>query len=739
MSLIIVSNRLPITCTEENGHLNFKKSMGGLAVGLKAWMTSSNNENEDCLWVGWPGSSFKEEQQAAVKNTLLQEHNCYPVFLEKTEIDEFYLGFCNKILWPLFHYFTAKAEIKYSYWERYKRVNELFAKELAQIVKEGDTIWIHDYHLLLLPQLLRNLVPNILIGFFLHIPFPSYEIFRVLPTHWRRDILNGMLGADVIGFHTNDYTNHFKQCILKTLGHEIPKSEILLNQRLIKMDCFPMNIDFATFHQAAKTSENKKGTSKLKKVFHNNKIVLSIDRLDYTKGIKNRLLAFQHFLSKYPEWIGKVNLLLIVVPSRTEISSYKRMKEEIDELVGKINGNFSVTNWAPISYQYKEMSFKELVMLYSASDIALITPLRDGMNLIAKEYIASKIDNSGVLILSEMAGASHELLEAEIINPYDIEEISHTLYKSLNYDLEELTKRSQIMQSRLKNYDVCMWAKDFLNEVFEMEEKNKRLKQKVLNAKIKLQYFADFFSSKKRLLLFDYDGTLVPFSKYPELAKPKTDLIHTLNILDSFPETTVVILSGRDKKTLETWFRKSNFDFVAEHGSSIKKNNKWISKTADASWKEIVLGILNNYTSKLPGAMIEEKEYSIVWHYRNTDTELSKIRKDALFDELSKTADELSISVSDEVKSLEIRNLSVSKKSALPEWLKSNYDFISYVGDDLSDEEVFGILPETAYTIKVGLQDTKAHFKVDNNEEILALIRELSLEIKDALPVSIEH
>lgn len=703
--------------------------MGGLAVGLKAWMTNSNSGNEDCLWVGWPGSPFKKEHQAAIKNSLVHDNNYYPVFLEEKEIDEFYLGFCNNTLWPLFHYFTSKVIIKSNYWEQYKKINQLFAEEISQIVKEGDTIWIHDYHLLLLPQLLRDLVPNVLIGFFLHIPFPSYEIFRILPTNWRGDILNGMLGSDVIGFHTIDYANHFKHCILKTLGHEVTKTELLLNQRLIKMDCYPMNIDFSTFYNAAQTSENRKNVDELKNVFQNNKIVLSIDRLDYTKGIKNRLLAFQHFLNKYPEWIKKVNLVLIVVPSRTEVSSYKRMKVEIDELVGKINGNFSVTNWAPISYQYKEMSFKELVTLYSASDIALITPLRDGMNLIAKEYIASKIDNSGVLILSEMAGASHELLEAEIINPYDIEEISYTLFKSLNYDIEELSKRNQIMQSRLKNYDICMWAEDFLKEVLDMKKKNIKLIQKVLDAKIKLQYFDDFFNSKRRLLLFDYDGTLVPFSKYPELAKPKENLLDTLNTLNSFPNTTVVVLSGRDKRTLESWFRKSNFDFVAEHGSSIKKNNQWMSKTLDTSWKEAVLGILNNYIPKLPGAMIEEKEYSIVWHYRNTDAQLSKVRNDTLFDELNGSAQELNINISEEVKSIEIRNLRINKRNALVEWLKSDYDFISFIGDDLSDEEVFESLPKTAYTIKVGFQDTKANFKVDNNDNILALIQELSLKI----------
>ncbi|MGE5809912.1 MAG: bifunctional alpha,alpha-trehalose-phosphate synthase (UDP-forming)/trehalose-phosphatase [Ignavibacteria bacterium] len=477
MRLLIVSNRLPITIEKKEGKLSLKESSGGLVSGLSSYLDSLKGSSfpskTEYVWIGWPGIEIEEKIQAELKLKILNEYRSYPVFLPESLMENFYEGFCNNTIWPLFHYFPSYAFYEAEYWYSYNRVNEKFLESILGILKPDDLIWIHDYHLMLLPKLIREKKPDAHIGFFLHIPFPAYEIFSLLPSQWRVKILEGLLGADLIGFHTEDYTVYFQRCVQRILMNESADGNILHDSRVIKVRTFPMGIDFQKFQNSFGSSEVQGNVKKFRHTLKFEKIILSIDRLDYTKGILNRLQGYEIFLQNNPGWIEKIILILRVIPSRIGVKHYRKMKKQIDEFVGRINGKFGSISWAPISYQYGFLPFNPLVALYSISDVILVTPLRDGMNLISKEYIACRIDKTGVLILSEMAGSSKELTESIIINPNNKEEIAEAISNALIMSVREQIRRIKIMQLNLKNFDVVKWADDFIRELISPGEKIK--------------------------------------------------------------------------------------------------------------------------------------------------------------------------------------------------------------------------------------------------------------------------
>ena len=412
--LIVVANRLPISMSKKEGKISFRQSPGGLAVGLAALP-----ESLERLWLGWPGLSsehFKPEEREQVRQELA-EQKCTPVFLSQRHIDRYYLGFCNKTIWPLFHYFPVRTVFEPRFWKSYKQVNHLFCDEVLKVAQPGDSIWVHDFQLMLLPGMLRERMPDLDIGYFLHIPWPSFELFRLLP--WREEILDGLLGADLIGFHNYDYVRHFLSCVSRIGGLEHTLGEVAVGNRSAKVDAFPLGIDFDKYAKAGEDPEVKAETERIRGIVGQRKIIVSVDRLDYTKGIVERLEAFDWFLSTYPEYKGKVTLIIVAVPSRTGIEDYKLLREHLERLVGRVNGEHGAIGYMPVWYLYRFLPFKKLTALYNAADAALITPLRDGMNLIAKEFVASKSDGHGVLILSEMTGAASELGEALTVNAND--------------------------------------------------------------------------------------------------------------------------------------------------------------------------------------------------------------------------------------------------------------------------------------------------------------------------------
>ena len=722
---------------KEGGNLTFQKSAGGLVSGLSAYLSSlkdSSFTTSEYIWIGWPGITVEDKDKEKLELKALTDFHAYPVFLSEEVMENFYHGFCNKTIWPLFHYFPSFATYDEAYWNHYKHVNETFCNTVMEIIKPDDVVWIHDYHLMLLPKLLREKMPDVPIGFFLHIPFPAFEIFQLLPGKWRSEILGGLLGADLIGFHTFDYTQCFLRCVLRILGYEHNMGQILADDHLAKVDTFPMGIDFGRFYSAVSSPEVQTEKDTLKKNLADFKVILSVDRLDYTKGIINRLQGYEIFLEKNQQWHRKVILVLIVVPSRIGVESYQQMKNKLDELVGKINGRFGSVDWTPILYQYRFLPFYPLVALYSISDVALITPLRDGMNLIAKEYIASRIGKTGVLILSEMAGASKELGEAIIINPNNREEISEALKMALEMPQEEQVKRNLIMQDRLERYNVVRWADDFINSLLSVKEKQKSFNARLLPYYMRERLINDFKKAERRLILLDYDGTLVPFAKHPKIAKPTEDLLKILKHLSEGSGTEVVLISGRDKNTLQDWFGMLNIKLVAEHGIWIKeKNANWfLIKPLKNDWKPQIIPILKTYVDRLPGSFVEEKDFSIAWHYRGADPELGFMRAKELMDDLINFTANIDVQILQGSKVIEIKGGGVNKGTAAMYFIsKESFDFILAIGDDMTDEDLFRALPQTAYSIKVEIAPSYARFNLRNYAEVWKLIEGIIKPIEE--------
>jgi trehalose 6-phosphate synthase/phosphatase len=721
--------------TESQGKLIFQEAAGGLVSGLSAYLDSlkgSSFTKSEYIWVGWPGVSVdkKTKQQLdELTEKAICEFHAYPVFLTERAMEKFYQGFCNKTIWPLFHYFPTYCVYDETSWLHYKCVNKIFCDAVVQVAKPDDVIWIHDYHLMLLPKLLREKMPDVPIGFFLHIPFPSFEIFRLLPIKWHSEILEGLLGADLIGFHTYEYTQYFLRCVLRILGHEHNMGEIPLGNRVIKAETLPMGIDFQRFYNAASCAEVQEEKQKLVKTLPDFKLVLSVDRLDYTKAIIKRLQAYELFLERNPQWRGKVVLLLVVVPSRIGVEHYQQMKRQIDELVGKINGQFGSVSWTPVLYQYRFVPFHPLVALYAVSDVALITPVRDGMNLIAKEYVAAKTDKTGVLILSEMAGAAKELAEAIIINPNNVQEIADALKEALEMPKDKQAKRNEIMQNRLRRYNVVRWADDFIRQLLSIKDRQKKFNAGLLALSMREQLHRDFKKALRRLIFLDYDGTVAPFASYPQMAKPSDHLLKILKDISEDPANTIILMSGRDKDNLQDWFGSLDMGLVAEHGVWIKeKNEDWrLIKPLTNDWKAPLRPVLEMYAERLPGAFVEEKEFAIVWHYRRADPELAYLRAKELMDDLVNFTANIDVQVLQGSKVIEVRCAGVNKGIAGMYFIsKNNFDFMLAMGDDYTDEDLFKVLPETAYSIKVGLAHSYAKFHLRSHVEVTKLLEQLA-------------
>ncbi len=733
MRLLIVSNRLPVTVFDEDGELVTRPSAGGLVTGLGAYLDSLKPENREYAWIGWPGIDLPENARPELEERLAREHNAYPVFASKRMMEAFYGGFCNSTLWPLFHYFPSYATFEDDDWESYKNVNMRFCDAVLRMARPDDVVWVHDYHLMLLPKMLRQRAPGLTVGFFLHIPFPSFELFRLLPARWRGDLLEGLLGADLVGFHTNDYTQYFLRCVLRILGHEHTLGQVAVKDRLVQCDTFPMGIDYERYHSTAKSEPVQREARALRATLAGPKLIVSIDRLDYTKGVLNRLQGFERFLRKYPEWRRQVQLLLVLVPSRTEVERYDRMKRRIDELIGKINGEFTVPGWTPIVYQFRSLSLTEIVAVYVAGDVALITPLRDGMNLVAKEYIAARTDGTGVLILSEMAGASRELGEAWIITPTTSEETADALKAALEMPADDQARRLRAMQPRLRDYNVVRWGEDFMHQLGAARAAQARFGTRMLRDRTRAALIDSYRNANRRLLLLDYDGTLVPFESRPDGARPSTALLSTLERLENDPRDEVVVISGRPRDTLDAWLGPVGVSLVAEHGAWIRKGEEpWrLVKPLRTDWKEQILPLLKASADRLPGAFVEEKEYALVWHYRETDLELASRREKELVDSLVQLTANLDVTVTQGNRVVEVRNAGVSKGSAAVEFLGSgDFDFVLAIGDDATDEDLFKALPQAAHSIRVGMAGSRARFNVADHGEVLRLLRDLA----DATP-----
>jgi trehalose 6-phosphate synthase/phosphatase len=678
------------------------------------------------IWIGYagvPADGLTPVLRKQLDGMLQKDHGCINVPLTALDFNLYYNGFSNNTLWPLFHYFQVYTSYSRETWEGYRAVNRKFADAILKHTSPADTIWIHDYQLMLVPGMIREARPDARSGFFLHSPFPSHDLYRLLPC--RHELLAGLLGADLIGFHTWSYARHFLSSVLRLCGVENVFGRMERDGRIVQVDVFPMGIDAKRFADVDSV-KGEQASQKLADSFGDTSLVLSIDRLDYTKGLLQRLQAWERFLENTPKWHGKVTLLVLAVPTRARIPLYRELKDDFERAVGRINGRFSTINWQPIHYFYRTFDFPSLRALYQRADISLVTPLRDGMNLVAKEYVAAHAsDKRGVLVLSETAGAAEELGEAILVNPNDIDEVAAAIGQALSMTEEEQTERMSIMLARVFRSTVSRWAADFM-EKLEASSSESIVTQAVpVTAKLAQRMTQLYKTATSRLLLLDYDGTLTGLQKRPELAKPDRALLVLLERLAADPANHLALVSGRMQVTLEEWFGHLNATLVAEHGCWKRvAGEAWeMLVQDDLAWKDGVLPVLERYTDSTPGAFIEIKAQAMAWHYRNVDPDLVPYRLQELRLHLRSVLANLPVGVLDGNKVLEIRNLEISKSRAATTLLEQHpADFIFAAGDDTTDEEMFSVLPESAWSVHVGGMLTRARCAVGTHHDVRQLL-----------------
>lgn len=458
----MVTNREPYIHTTTKKGITIKKSSGGVVSALDPLMQETKG-----LWIAWGSGNADFHVCNSENKVLVPENPKYTlkrIKLTKQEITQYYKGFSNRVLWPLFHLFVEKMCLKERYWQSYQDVNNKFAEAvIEEINKDHDWIWIHDYHLALVPQFIKQQKPQAKIGFFWHIPWPPWEVFGSLPQ--RNQLMNGLLHSDLLGFHTNSYVQNFMECAHKKSDVTVKKrkKQIVSKTNTTQVKHFPLGISYKDYYQLAQSEDVATEMTKLKNMHKDKKLILGIDRLDYTKGILDRIKAYEYFLDQNPDFRKKVVLVQIATPSRDDIQEYCEMKKEIDEAVGDINSRFGREDWTPIIYFYRRIPQHSLLAYYKAADIGLLTPIRDGMNLIAKEFTATK-DEDGVLILSEFAGASEELNGAIMVNPYDLKETAGAIKSAVEMPLWEKINRFQTMKKQVKKHNAQWWLTTFLNE-----------------------------------------------------------------------------------------------------------------------------------------------------------------------------------------------------------------------------------------------------------------------------------
>jgi trehalose 6-phosphate synthase/phosphatase len=713
--VLLASNRLPITLNLEPHGPSLVPSSGGLATALREVHASG-----DGRWIGWVGelSRVPDHAKEGVRSEL-EARRLLPISLSASEIALYYDGFSNAVLWPLFHYLLDKVRLDATNeWRAYKAVNERFADVLAEALQPGDTVWIHDYQLMLVPAYLRKRVPDARIGFFLHVPWPSSDVFRILPS--REEILQGVLGADLIGFHTESYRTNFIHSAAKVLNLDLGLETVSWEERSVRVGVYPIGIDLDEFER--KSPEVDELVVQLRKGTEGKKTLLGVDRLDYTKGVPRRLHAFDRMLEREPQLKGKVHLIQIAVPTREKIDSYAELRSQVNELVGRINSQHGSPTGSPIQLLYRSVASDELLALYRAADVMLVTPLRDGMNLVAKEYVAARTDSEGVLLLSEFAGAASELDAALIVNPYDIGAMASSLRRALVMSTAEQRVRMNRLRAAVRNNPVQEWAHAFLEDLASTEPVKTTAASSAQELELALTRLR---GASHRTFLFDYDGTLVPLAPLPDLAAPDKPLLDLLERLVHTPNTEVHIVSGRSRTSLEEWLGKLPVSLHIEHGF-------W-SRDASGRWTQVsevppdflkrILDIMKRHAFRAPGTLVEQKSASMAFHYRGADPQVAAARLRALRAELSNSLGP-NAELLEGNKVLEVRLRGVHKGTVVGRILAKAPPgtVILAAGDDRTDEDMFAALSSDAVTIRIGPGNTHALFRLQSPFELRRVI-----------------
>ena len=697
--LIIAANRLPISAIRKpDGKWGLNQSAGGLVSAL-----SGVGNNYEMLWVGWPGVFVEEGPERDALTQLLLRRGCLPIYLSRSEVDLYYNGYCNNILWPLFHYVPLSFESKLSetknmglQWEAYQEANELFARVILNAYQPGDAVWCHDYHLMLLPSRLKDEYPSMKVGWFLHTPFPSSEIYRMLPV--REELLLSVLAADLIGFHTYDYARHFVSACSRILGFEGTPEGVEDNGDFTRVAAFPIGIDPGRFTQALETERVQAHIHELRQRFQGRKVMLGVDRLDMIKGIPQKLLGFEKFLSEHPEWRDRVLLVQIAVPTRTDVPEYQRLTSQVHEIVGRINGRFGTLGSVPIQHLDCSLAFTELCALYAVTDVCLVTSLRDGMNLVSYEFVACQSKNAGVLVLSEFAGAAQSLgAGALLVNPWNVNDMAAALEDALTMPEAERRERQRQNFTHITMHTAQAWADTFVSELndthVEAELRRKRIPPQLFPSRV----VEPFTQARHRLIILGYNATLTLLTDntkkqsrsgvLPMKPIKTTSRMHPvsqecLQRLCDDPTTTLCIFSGSERNRLsqafahlpKLWIAAENGCFIrppleGKHSAlSTGGPGKWITmvETSNFDWIESVQLVFDYFCERTPRSYVETRETSLVWSYKYADPDFGRQQARDLLQHLwTGPISNAAVDVIQGAKSVEVRPIGVSKGAAV--------------------------------------------------------------------------
>lgn len=718
---ILVSNRLPVTIAKDDaGPPRFRRSSGGLVAGL-----ADVHKEAGAVWVGHSGL-FEDDARFAEIQRELEAQRFVAVPLPKPLYDSYYAGMANGTLWPLFHYFPGFMRHSPEDWLSYVDVNRRFCEAVLAIARAHDRVWVHDYQLMLLPGMLREALPELQIAYFHHIPFPSSEMFRILPQ--RQEVLTGLLGSDLIGMHTLDYVRHLLTCVTRLAGGDVDRDEVHHQSRIVKVGAFPLGVDVESTRARALDFDGIPHIAELQQSLEGKTVFLGVDRLDYTKGLPERFKAFRRFLQNNPEYVGKVSFLQVCVPSRQDAPFYADLRNEVERLVGQINGEFGRPGYVPLQYLFQPFTPSQVVAFYKLGDVMLVTPLRDGLNLVCKEYVAARDDDDGVLILSELAGAAAEMGEAILVNPFDIESVAARMIEAVTMPAAERRRRMQRLRRRVTGYNNLEWSRDFLRAWDESVRRSGSGSLRITKESAP-KALSPLIKARRRHLFLDYDGTLVPIQRKPDLATPTPEAILLLSRLAALPACEVTVITGRSRAFCDESFSGLDINLVAEHCSFFRRRGQaWEAAFGCEDIrriKPVVEPHLESFVRRIPGSFIEEKETSLVLHYRESEPVFAHAQALDLRESLCQILMSTSYSAFRAKRAIEVKPAAANKASAveqlLSEWGADEESFLT-AGDDVGDEDMFSVNPAHNLSIHVGQGKSRARYHVDTPADLHALL-----------------
>jgi trehalose 6-phosphate synthase/phosphatase len=693
MPITVASNRLPFSYHRTAQGLERKPSSGGLVSALDPVLRKQGG-----TWVGWPGIVTKEGDAPLEADDY--GYAIAPVRLSESEVARYYHGFSNRTLWPLFHSMTERAQFDGADYASYETVNDRFADEILRVADDDALVWVHDYQLMLAPRRIRERRGDLRLAFFLHIPFPPFDIFRLLP--WDRELLRSLLACDLIGFHVRGYAQNFMDCVERTLGARVHRREMFVEYgtRTTRIGEFPIGIEFESFESLAKEAKARETRGR-------EKIVLGVDRLDYTKGIPERIRAFERLLELHPEHREQVVLLQLAVPSRSQVSEYKELKREIDELVGNVNGRFATDSWSPIRYLYRSVTQERLAAIYRDADVALVTPLRDGMNLVAKEFVACQVADPGVLVLSRLAGAADTMREALLVNPYDVDGTAESIHRALSMDETERASRISGLRRRERRKNLDVWTQSFLEEAMADRASVRPMADSDFE-----DWLGDFLEGYRLALFLDYDGTLTPLCEHPDQALLSPDMRKALRSCTGRADTDVAIVSGRSLADVRKVVGESVPTYAGNHGLEIEGHHIGHFEHEDlVHYRERADGLADELDAiATDGAWTERKGPTLTFHYRA----VPEHGRSQLVTEAREIIGRAGYQPRDAHCAVEARPpIGWDKGRAVLHILKARYGpawsesiRVIYVGDDITDEDAFRFLSGLSRTFRVGSPDT---------------------------------